>query len=305
MDVTSVPEYTADSTTVTFDEWTIDSLQLTADPDKIRNNGGVDLDDVSIITATYIDAGGETVTTASGADYAITFSITGGDGELSTTEAVEPVDGVATVELTATAAVDPADITVKAVGYESMEQTVIVGVAWGAIEVELFEGWNLISLPLIPDESGMLSIEDVLASGDIENIGIIRAYDASTGLFPYYIPSSGTGDLTEITDGFGYWMYMNEADVLTVYGREMPVPPEIPPSYSVIEGWNLIGFKSVEDDLTADYLVSITGTYPVIWRYDAATLEYANIINGNMTVGHGFWLWVTQDGVIVPPGTVE
>lgn len=106
-----------------------------------------------------------------------------------------------------------------------------------------------------------------------------------------------------MVDGCGYWVFMETADNLTITGRQWPVPPAVPPTYDVVVGWNLIGFKSLSDDIDTSYLANIAETYPVVWRYDAVAGAYSNVkgITDGMKVGHGFWLWVTEAGTIVPP----
>jgi len=172
-------------------------------------------------------------------------------------------------------------------------------------EIDLVEGWNLISLPLIPDDSDITVIisSDTISTGDVSSIGIVRAYDPATGEFPYYMPSDGSGELAEMVDGVGYWVFMNEDATLTVTGLRWPTPPAVPPSYDVIVGWNLIGFKSLADDSAASYLANIEGTYPVLWIYDATAGKYVNVKDAEdgMIAGHGFWIWVTEAGTIVPP----
>ena len=190
--------------------------------------------------------------------------------------------------------------------------TLTVAAAVTGCEITLEEGWNLISLPLIPDDSDITVVISVttLASANVTSVGIIRGYDPATGTFPSYTPETGSGDLTEMVDGVGYWVFMEEADTLTTTGRQWPVPPAVPPTYDVVVGWNLIGFKSTGNSIDyavgppeTGYLLNIAGTYPVLWSYDAVTGQYSNVkdVADGMEVGHGFWIWITEVGIIVPP----
>ncbi|HEY90580.1 MAG TPA: hypothetical protein G4O07_01980 [Dehalococcoidia bacterium] len=199
----------------------------------------------------------------------------------------------------------PVTITAQdAKGNEAEDTSLTITVEAGATgaEIVMAEGWNLISLPLIPDDADITVVisDTTLASGDTSSVGIVRAYDPATGDFPFYKPSDGSGALAEMRDGQGYWVFMNEADTLTVTGREWPVPPDVPPFYTVVEEWNLIGFKSLIDMDDTEYLVSFTA-YPVLWSYDADVGQYTNVKGDTMEVGHGFWLWATGAGTIVPP----
>jgi len=84
-------------------------------------------------------------------------------------------------------------------------------------------------------------------------------------------------------------------------GSELPAPPEVPPSYNVVEGWNLIGFKSTTPKLASNYLAAIDGKYTVIYGYDAATDIYFTVQSGDsLQPGHGYWIAITEAGTIFP-----
>jgi len=84
-------------------------------------------------------------------------------------------------------------------------------------DISLSVGWNLVSLPLIPDDS---SIEVVLAG--LVGVKSVWTYDA--GIWYSYSPGAPS-DLTEMVDGEGYWMSMTASATLSVTGTEMPVDP--------------------------------------------------------------------------------
>jgi PKD repeat protein len=167
--------------------------------------------------------------------------------------------------------------------------------------IELGTGWNLISLPLIPTT---YNITTILA--DISgNVTIVWYYDAATAGWLRYVPGSLSNTLTTMEDGKGYFVFMAAPESLTVTGQEMPTPPATPPTYNVYAGWNLIGFKSTTPMNHALYLLSMAGKYIVLWGYDNATGYFSvyplGAHGGNMEPGHGYWLWATADGLIVPP----
>jgi len=161
-------------------------------------------------------------------------------------------------------------------------------------EISLKEGWNLISLPLQPED---LSIASVLApiSG---NYGIIWAYDASDSLDPWkkYDPSVPFGnDLLEMEAGSGYWILMGAEDTLPVTGS-LPVLP-----VSGLEpGWNLIGYTSLSSQPITDVLSSISSNYSIVWAYDASdtadpwkkydpSVPFGNDLT-EMEPGKGYWI---------------
>jgi len=169
--------------------------------------------------------------------------------------------------------------------------------------ITLHEDWNLISLPLIPESS---NITDVLAGVTGANVTQVWAYDPT--LLPgnpwlSHIPGVG-GNLTTMEDGIGYWVVANGEATLTVTGQCMPDPPATPPMYAVYDGWNLIGYKSIITRTHDDYLLNVAGRYTVIWGYDEgwALVFPLPLGTGMLTPGQGYWIWMTEDGTIVPSG---
>jgi len=169
--------------------------------------------------------------------------------------------------------------------------------------ITLAKGRNLISLPLIPESS---NITDVLAGVTSANVTQVWAYDPT--LLPgdpwlYYYPGPAFGTLDEMKDGVGYWVETDGEAILTVTGLCMPDDPLVtPPMYAVYEGWNLMGYKSIITRTHDDYLTNVAGKYSVIWGYDQGYFLVFPLGTGMLTPGQGYWIWMTQDGVIVPPG---
>jgi len=164
-----------------------------------------------------------------------------------------------------------------------------------AQDVPLGEDWNLMSLPLIPNDP---DIEVVLASV-IANVGIVWHYDAATGTWSSYIPGGPPPTLTTMNDGKGYWMEMTASDVLTVDGVELPLPPQTPPTYDVVAGWNLIGFKSTSPRTAGDYLAAIDGKYTIMYGY-ASGVFFVVQRDDLLQPGLGYWIAVTEPGTIYP-----
>jgi hypothetical protein len=178
--------------------------------------------------------------------------------------------------------------------------------------ITLNEGWNLVSLPLIPTSN---NISAVLAGAfGTGNITQVWAYDP--GLLPadawlsYYtfLPWSAN-ELKEMNDGVGYWIVVQGGTAtLTINGQCMPDPPEVPPMYNVYAGWNLIGMKSLAARSHADYLANVAGQYTIIWAYDTVGGSYELVYSpsgagsGVMNPGDGFWIYMQTDGIIVPTG---
>lgn len=159
-------------------------------------------------------------------------------------------------------------------------------------DISLSEGWNLVSLPLIPtDPSVTVVLADIAA-----DVASVWSYDAATGLWASYSPGAPS-DLTEMVDGKGYWMSMTASAMLAIDGTEMPVDPFDPlPMYPVVEGWNLIGFKETYYMTVEDYLAGVeyVRVYEFIDGYNAlSATDY-------MIPGRGYWIAVSEPGTIYP-----
>lgn len=161
--------------------------------------------------------------------------------------------------------------------------------------IALDQGWNLISSPLIPNNTGIsVVLDDIL-----DNVAIVWSYNAATSTWSSYIPGGPPPSLTTIVDGKGYWINMEAADTLTIEGVEIPLPPQVPPSYNVVEGWNLIGFKSCDSRTASDYLAGIDGHYASMYGYDNGS-SFLVQPEDLLTPGLGYWLAVTEAGMIYP-----
>lgn len=170
--------------------------------------------------------------------------------------------------------------------------------------ITLFEGWNLISMPLIPYDS---SIGVVLADV-IENVEVVYGYES--GIWSTYVSSvPELATLTNIEDGKGYWVKMTADDTLIVYGTVQPAPGETPRVYNVYNGWNLIGFKSTSTTTkVGTYLTTVPETltdHMVIYGWDATDgyeLVYPGVfgLDNTFAPGSGYWLYLIGDAVIVP-----
>ncbi len=172
--------------------------------------------------------------------------------------------------------------------------------------IQLNEGWNLISLPLIPNNA---DINEVLAGLSEEgSVDVVQYYDNESGEWLSYLADTGLGDLTTMEDGKGYWVYANQSTALTINGHETNNPPATPVNtYEVNNGWNLLGFKSTENMSVIDYTNNQIGDNDLMWGYknNAYKLIYPVTSGGSniMEPGFGYWLYVSGNGYTITPPT--
>ncbi len=194
-----------------------------------------------------------------------------------------------------------------------------------AFTINLMPGWNLISLPLIPDNGSVAAL-----TKDVKGIEAIWYYDSSTGNWSVYSPGPAPDDLNELTTGKGYWVRMNSSafETVKIPGAPLPAvavpiklkytgvylkPGQLPPTYSVYKGWNLIGFHSEVNMTVKEYLSGLT--YPQ--RTWTSLIGYNNYVDFRhnkvaegvferlkpddyMKPGNGYWLYVKESGEITP-----
>jgi len=162
--------------------------------------------------------------------------------------------------------------------------------------LQLSSGLNLISLPLIPQETRPQVALDSL------DFSVATMYEESAEIFRSYIKASPPEAGFLWKDGPGYWFNMNGAGTLTLSGSELDNETTTPLSYDVGEGWNLIGFKSTTPQWPTDYLESIEGKYNIIYGYaDGGFFAVGAQGHELMQPGQGYWIYMTEPGTIIPP----
>lgn len=172
-------------------------------------------------------------------------------------------------------------------------------------DIVLYSGWNLISSPLIPEDTSLeVVLGDLIANGSVDLVTTFTGggqMPTESRWEPPVVEQLGT-----IEDGQGYWFKMSRNDVLTIQGSELPAPPAVPPSYQVYEGWNLIGFKSTLPMEAEEYLgASVVENTRAMYGYDAAAGVYTIIRPyTELQPGSGYWLALDDGGIIYPPGAL-
>ncbi|MGA2462686.1 MAG: hypothetical protein ABSF82_14815 [Candidatus Bathyarchaeia archaeon] len=106
-------------------------------------------------------------------------------------------------------------------------------------------------------------------------------------------------------DGMGYWLYMNAPAVLPLNGTVI-APATVPPTYSLVFGWNLVGFKpqpTVQNETVGQYLMSISGSYDQnnVWIYQNSSGTW---IEGSGSTqiqpGQAMWILMTAPATLKP-----
>jgi len=219
-----------------------------------------------------------------------------GDGNItSTTEKIithsYPLKGDYVVNLTIT---DNSSTTNSTTRYV---QVVLID-----ITIDLYTGWNLISLPLMPEETSIAFVLSPING----NYSIIWEYNASdtSDHWKKYDPGVPFGnDLTNMEPGKGYWILMTSDNTLPISGT-VPVSTDI----VLKTGWNLMGYNSLDSQPVAEALSSISGNCSIVWTYNASdTADHwkkydpsVPFVNDLTIVepGKGYWIMMTSDDIL-------
>lgn len=162
--------------------------------------------------------------------------------------------------------------------------------------ISLAKGWNLISIPISLTDAApaavFASVSDKLAAAwGYQN-------NAWLGFFPG--APAEVNSLTAVDEKMGLWVEMKDAATLTVQGMSLAAT-QIP----ISEGWNLIGFPTLESQPVEAALAAIEGSYSAVWGYrrggwvahfpgapaDVNTMK-------KMTPTEGYWIQATAATIL-------
>ena len=135
--------------------------------------------------------------------------------------------------------------------------------------MDLVTGWNLISMPLTPDENSASAVLGSIAG----NYDAVKSYNATTDLFE---------DATTMDPGIGYFVH-----VTTAYTWEYDGTAYESMNADLSQGLNMVGWTNISTDIP-DALSSIDGDYRYIARWDATSQSYEVYLPGAPAVFNDF-----------------
>jgi hypothetical protein len=176
-------------------------------------------------------------------------------------------------------------------------------------------GWNLISLPCIPEDPDIkVVLADLIAREETacEPPFSFRVYfyDCATW---YAFNNDSYASLTEMTECHAYWIWVSDDICFYIKCEYYPAPPGPPLKKCYHECWNMVGFTSnVNRDpfvpalhAWAAYMASLAppDTVAYIVGWDAVAQDWDPVIQGvdDLVVGQGYWMSFTVDACFTPP----
>lgn len=165
-------------------------------------------------------------------------------------------------------------------------------------EKSLAVGWNLVSLPVIPENRAITEVLESIAG----KYTLVEAYDAEHDTWHIYDPAlpPEANTLLTLDEATAFWIKMSEVGTLQLPGL-LPIYTEQP----LFAGWNLVSYPASEPRTVAEAFSSIAGKYTQVlryepgestaWkRYNTGIPPWANSLT-QITPGWGYWVYVTED----------
>jgi len=135
--------------------------------------------------------------------------------------------------------------------------------------INLNPGWNLISIDVSPADKTVQSVfEDIIQAGNLE---FITAFDNGAYVFDPDLPPD-FNTLQEVEDGFGYWVKVQNADVLQVEGACLDNNFRKP----FDAGWNLVAYPPDAAQATNVYFADLisNGNLEFVTGFDEGSLTF-------------------------------
>ena len=169
--------------------------------------------------------------------------------------------------------------------------------------IALKSGYNLITLPVIPQNT---NIESVLSSitSKVQDVWELNPSDTDDPWKRYRPGLEDYSDLTQMTAGNGYWIKVSSNTTLQVTGEPISANTLI----YLRQGWNIIGWPYQNSEEIATALSGLTfGTdYNQISRFNSATGAQENFLNqsesddfSSFEPNKAYYIFMLQDQTII------
>jgi hypothetical protein len=192
----------------------------------------------------------------------------------------------------------------KITGAAELDTSVVILILNESLcEFNMVESWNLISIPCIPKP---INTTEILNSINDKIISVHEYNPTSNDKWRAYnpnLPEWVVQDLELFSRKKGYWINLNQSTNLTI--NSSTASPNL---IDLVQGWNLIGYPTLNPKNITESLQSINQTYDVIYLYnssDNSWKEYSwnsskNLSQDliNMTPYYGYWIKMLQEDIL-------
>jgi len=168
--------------------------------------------------------------------------------------------------------------------------------------LNLEQGMNLVALACYNESNTSLSHRVSDFNSALVSVHTYNNTDADDPWKAYAenLPTYVIVDLEEQIPTLGYYIYMNQTTVANLTGVR-----NVPTVFTVIEGWNLIGYKSVLTVNVSDAFASIDGQYSEVVFFNETIQEYQSFFYNSTTnftamiQDTGYWINITSNGSVI------
>ena len=167
--------------------------------------------------------------------------------------------------------------------------------------VELKQGFNLISLPVLPENLSVLSALSGLQFG--VDYDVVYRYNTSTEQFEVFRNISWLNQFTELELGKGYYIYMLRAKNLTITGT--PITSQQSINLTGNNKWNLAGWSSLSTKSIASSVsgLNLDADFSAIELYNASSSNFIGYYDANENFNtlhefssyNGYWFYVLRN----------
>jgi len=212
-------------------------------------------------------------------------------------------------------------VLIRAQGEEGTYQYFTFNVMVYSWIIDLEEGWNLISIPYVPEDSSICG-DDVGFAGILSSVDAVWSYEYEAcegcegeSVWKYYTGDCGDS-LTNVVPGRGYWVDMNGPAQLKGFGTQTGQTgefPGMPPEIEVpTNNWALIGRYGILGDDWYHYpgetcwdagaigkitaLESLTKLDNELHVFDVDVDGHLNDVY-KLWNNQGYWLWVEDEAL--------
>jgi hypothetical protein len=166
------------------------------------------------------------------------------------------------------------------------------------------QGWNLVSLPCVPENESMQSLLDPFGDQLIS----IHEYDPEAAVvwhaYNPNLPGWVIQGMDTIDRKKGYWVNL-ESDL----NYNMNASTVSPNRIYLVPGWNLIGYPTLVNRTIPPALDAINGTYDFVYLYNASSSSFAEYTWNSSKVSRqdlqtmfpyfGYWIYSYDSSTLV------
>jgi uncharacterized surface protein with fasciclin (FAS1) repeats len=163
------------------------------------------------------------------------------------------------------------------------------------VDLELYEGWNFVSIPR-PLSAGNDTVAAVFEDVDMDGRSVYT-FAPATGFTPL-----GENETLEVLEG--YWVY--SAEEMTLQLDLSTNAMRAPAMKTLSPGWNAIGYSDLTPRTADETLRSVEDVWVYVVGFDAENQSYRPALVNNQTGAQGenqrlsptegYWLFVRDDG---------